>query len=607
MPAQPLLSVRGEHTKIPIALRILHRYFITGQQLRGPGDNATFLHHATVDYRARPYTKLTRRKWERLARRHAAITVPFWLALWAVTPWVELWALWAYLAALVLGASSWGVLRVRTAWRGRRLNKEWVDPAARVLSEILGTRYVRRSARRGIQLPEGWGAGRVGQQERLAARVQIPVGTPLSVALKRKITENVGARLGIPAPVSADWREFGNDVCVELYAAPLPPDKVTWADLRRAIAEAPEDVVVVGRKTGGHLVQVSLSEDSPHVLMSGAAGTGKTVLGRVFMVQRAIRGDGLVILDPKRFSHWRWAGGGKLPTDRVIYAYRDADLHDAWMAVGEEIRRRIELPEDELEQQRRVFVVVEEANVQTKKLQRYWRGVRKELMLAAKLAQADDGPFDPADLDPPVQSPAIVAMQESVCMGREIKIHVVVMAQRASANVFGGNGGDIRESFQGGRFIARWDRKLWKMLVDTLAYVACPTGPRGIWGLAQGEDFHIFRVPWLSEPDALAEVLASGPVHGPVLGPQSGHGQVDSWTVPAVGQAVKLADALGQLPGQDGPARLTLEGLRTAAGRPGFPVPLDKPDGTPYGRTEARLYDLDELIRWREESRQLAG
>jgi hypothetical protein len=508
---------------------------------------------------------------------------------------------------MTVAAGLWGVRRVGLAHRHRKINKEWIDPAARVLAAIIGARYVKRAARRGIQLPRGWGAGAVGAQERLTARVSIPVGTPLSAALRKKIVENVGARLGIPAPASADWREYGNDVFVELSAAPLPPPEVTWAGMRGAITAAADDEVVVGRKTGGHLVTVSLTEDSPHFLMSGAAGTGKTVLGRVFMVQRAIRGDGLVILDPKRFSHWRWAGGGKLPRDRVIYAYRDADLHEAWMAVGEEIKRRIELDEDQLEQQRRVFVVVEEANVQTKKLQRYWRGVRKELILAAKQAQADDAPFEPADLDPPVQSPAIVAMQESVCMGREIKIHVVVMAQRASASIFGGNGGDIRESFQGGRFIARWDRKLWKMLVDTLAYVACPTGPRGIWGLARGEEFAIFRVPWLSEAEALSEVLASGPVHGPVLGQQTGRGQVDSETVQAISSAVTLATALDMLPGQSGPAALSMSGLRKAAGRPGFPAPLAKPDGQDYGRTEARLYDLASLVSWREGCRELAG
>lgn len=608
MPNAPLVSFQGERAKFPLPLRVLYRYFVTGQALRGPGDNATLLHRATVDYRARPYVTLTGPVWQRLARRHAAWTAPFCLAVLSVTPWISLWMLWTYLAALTIMAASWGVRRTVRGVRHHRVNREWIDPAARVLATILGTRYVKRRSRTGILLPDGWGAGRETASERLAARVSIPPGTPLSVALRKKIVENVGARLGIPAPVMSDWREYGADVFVELYAAPLPPADVTWVSLKQAIAEALDTEIIVGRKTGGHLVKVSLTEDSPHFLMSGPAGTGKTVLARVFLVQRAIRGDGLLILDPKRFSHWRWAGGSKLPKDRVIYAYRDADLHETWMAIGEEIKRRIELPEEELELQRRVFVMVEEANVQAKKLIRYWRGLRKEIMLAAKQAQADDAPFDPADLDPPVQSPAIVAMQEAVCMGREIKIHVIVAAQRASASVFGGNGGDIRESFQGGRFIARWDRKLWKMLVDTIAYVACPSGPRGIWGLARGEEFDIFRVPWLSEEEALASVLDSGPVHGPVLGPQSGHGQVDSDVVqPAITSAVTLATALDMLPGQDGPAALSMSGLRTAAGRAGFPAPLAKPDGQPYARTEARLYDLAELVSWREGVLELAG
>ena len=61
-----------------------------------------------------------------------------------------------------------------------------------------------------------------------------------------------------------------------------------------------------------------------------------------------------------------------------------------------------------------------------------------------------------------------------------------------------------------------------------------------------------------------------------------------------------LADALPELPGQDGPEALTLSGLRRAASRDNFPEPLPKPDGQPYGRTETRFYDMGELIHWRE-------
>jgi hypothetical protein len=76
MPQAPLIQIRGERARIPLPLRAAGRYFLTGAPLRGPGDNATFLHRATEDYRARPYLTLTGPRWQRLARRNAAVTAP---------------------------------------------------------------------------------------------------------------------------------------------------------------------------------------------------------------------------------------------------------------------------------------------------------------------------------------------------------------------------------------------------------------------------------------------------------------------------------------------------------------------------------------------------
>lgn len=608
-------------------MRVPWSYFVTGAYILSKGDNASFWHDATEDYRGKPVVKLTRARWRRVLRRNAAVTVPFWLAVWTVTPWVPLWALWVYLGVeaavglfyggrLALSGLAW----LGRTWRRRRANREWIDPAAAVLCRTLNIRYERYRARKMIDLPDGWGVGGDGEDVRLAARIVLPAGTPLSAGVKRQVTDNVGARLGIPTPVQGDWREAGAEVSVELSAAPVPPKDVTYAGLEKAIREAGDDEIVVGRKAGGGVVTLSLVEDSPHFLASGAAGTGKSALLRVILRQRIERGDGVVITDPKRFSHIRWAG--KLPRDRVVYAYRDADLHAAWMAVGEESKRRIDLPEEELPKQRRVFVVAEELNAQIKILARYWRGERKRIMNAAKATLADavdrcegsklDGlelalseGLDEADLDPPTTSPAIVALQETVFMGRELRMHMLAAAQRASAGVFGGGGGDVRESFQGGRMIARWDRKLWKMLVDTIAYVACPPG-RLVWGVARGEEFDIFRTPWMPETEMAMACQRAAPVHGPVLGQQGGgHRTVDSTVAKPIASAVTLAMAIDHLPGQDGPDALSLAGLRTASNRPGFPSPLAKPDGQEYGRTEAKLYDLAELVAWREMAKQL--
>lgn len=617
----PLVSWHGEHAKVPLPLRILGRYFITGRALRGPGDNATFFHRATVDYRARPYLRLTGPIWQRLARRHAAITIP--LALLLAAPWHGLWPVALYETLLLLGAWAWGGRRTYEWWRGRRTYKQWIDPAARVACSVLGIRYTKRAGRAMITLPVGWGEGREeGGAERQSALLTLPPGVALTKRLKETLADNVGTRLGIPRPISTEWIESGPAVLVTLAAAPVPPKEVTWVSLEPAARAAGEEEIVIGRTAGGRIASISLAEDSPHIASSGASGTGKSVLARVMLAPRvAWYGDGLLITDPKKFSHWRWAGGGKVDSNRIRYAWRTEDLHQAWLDVAAEIQRRIELDEDELVQQRRVFILVEEINTQTKRLQRFWRAERKRIIVAAKLALADDpaADIDLGDLDPPVQSPAIVAMQESVAMGRELKMHVVAKAQRLSAGVFGGNGGDIRESFQGGRLLARWDKKLWKMLVDTIDYVACPSGPRGIWGLAKGDIFEILRVPFMSEAEALAMVTGQGvpAVHGPVLGQQTSSGRIDGQTVghaelanlghgqKQLANPVTLATALDMLPGQSGPRAITLATLRRASREPGFPEPLAKPDGSEYGRTETRLYDLQALADWREEA--LAG
>ena len=594
------------------------RYLITGFPIRRPQDNASFLYDAMEDFRGKPIPKYSKARWRRVARRNAAITVPLVMLALTPTDWMALWALWTWLTLLALAGLAWliwrGVVRLKRhnpvrLLRNWRVNREFIDPAAEVLASVLGQAYRRGFHRRMIELPHGWGTGdEVDDGAPKVARVSLPTGTPLDTGVKKRITEHVGARLGIPHPVG-EWTEVGASPFVLIQGAPNAPREVLWSSLLPAIAVCAEDEVVIGRAAGGRLVTLSASEDSPHFAMSGPSGTGKSVLGKVFLVQRLHRGDGMFILDPKRWSHWRWAGGGKVAANRLVYAYKTEDIHEAWLAIHAEAERRIELDEEELAKLRRVWIVVEEINTATKRLARYWKAERKRIMMAAKRAMEADMDYDEADLDPPLTSPAIVAMQESVGMGRELKMHVIVMAQRLSASVFGGNGGDIRESFQGGRLIARWDRKLWKMLVDTLAYVACPTGPRGIWGLARGEDFTVFRVPFLPDREATAYANSGAPATGPVLGPQTERPTVEgeSWTEldgqderPAITSAVTLSAALGLLPGQDGPAAISETALRRASTRAGFPEPLPKPDGQPYGQREARLYDLGQLTEWAE-------
>lgn len=597
----PLVSVRGERARVPLLIRIAFRYFITGQPLRGVSDNSTFFYDATVDYRGRPYIKLTRARWRRVTRRNAAVWTPACaIALYAT---VGAWAALLLLGSAVLSLAAYGALRLARWWPDRLLQREYVQPAARVLAQLTNTRYRRRQASTLIELPAGFGQGVEDGGEPLAVRVHMPGAIALPDTLKKRLEHSLSETLGIPGGVG-QWSTAGARPYVDLFAAPVPPKTVTMRDVRAAMLAAPLHNPVAGLAAGRKVVALDFEQDSPHVSFSGPSGTGKSVYAKMLLAQRLRNGAGAIVLDYKRWSH-RWLHD--MPDNVCRYLWRIEDIHDALVAVGEELHRRISAPEEEQDWFRTTDIIVEEINSLSRSLTRYWKAERKRIQQAAKaMEEMEIGSAEPGDLDPPLQSPAVVALQEGVSMGRELHMHWWVIAQRLSSSVFGGNGGDIRESFQL-RNIAKWNRKLWAMLVDGLKYVACPSGPRGIWGVQLGEEFHIFRVPFLSDNEARSFALSGAPPSGPILGSSSGaiidgaaaegvngaeHAALPEWST--------LRDSLRYLPaGADG-GRLELEGLRSAAKRSGFPASRGAEGG-------ASLYSLRELMEWRRGALLAAG
>jgi hypothetical protein len=123
-------------------------------------------------------------------------------------------------------------------------------------------------------------------------------------------------------------------------------------------------------------------------------------------------------------------------------------------------------------------------------------------------------------------------------------------------------------------------------------YVAWPGGRRGLWGFVQDSEFVIVRVPDLAMADALAMATAGQDPSGPVLGQQLAR-PLAKPVAKEVASGQKLATILGQLPGQDGPMAMSIDGLRKASQRPGFPLAIGQ-DGV------AKLYDVASVIEWRE-------
>lgn len=589
-----------------LAVRSGFRFFITGRPIFAAGDNATFLHDATVDYRNRPYEKLTRARWRRVARRWAFIAVPGSLcgaevladgteAVWRVfeaTPpgWTDVpygSLLSAYAVAVPVGLGVWAYPKARHWYRMREPRREFILPAARVLCAVTGTRFRRREALSMIELPPGFGEELADGEVPLAVRVHLPQ-VPLDARRKSKIVETVGARLGMPNAL-ADWHDVGGRAYVDLRPAMLPVSTLSYAEVAEAIEAAPMERPVVGMAVGKEIVTADFDNDSPHLAASGGSGAGKSSLFRLLLSQRIRHGGGLIVLDFKKWSH-DWARG--LPTDRVIYVHRIADIHNACVAIGEEIVRRIELDSrEDLDALRTVDVLVEEANSLMPLLRDYWTEERRRIKAENKLALEAD-PY--ADVtEPPLKSPAILALEQLINMGRELHMHGHWAGQRLSATTFGGNGGDKRASFQT-RFLAKWDRSAWKMLAGDVPYMVCPGGPVGIWAIVQGGTATIIRVPFMSTEEARTLALSGPEPSVPVL-PGYGGGPVLDMSPEDVREnmdrRVSLRDAVPALPGEP----VTLEALRMARKQdPRFPEPIEV-----GGPGRADLFSLADLIEWK--------
>lgn len=190
----------------------------------------------------------------------------------------------------------------------------------------------------------------------------------------------------------------------------------------------PESAPLIGLGADKKKVSVDLDHDSPHVLISAGTGGGKSTILRCVCCQ-FIHHGALAVLDCKRISH-TWARG----VPGVTYCRDIAEIHNALIQLVQEGRRRIRLAEqlgdDVLEKEPwrvgpRLVILLEEVNATMAQLKRSWQRIR------------ESG-------DPKV-SPAVDALAEVLFMGRAVRLHVLLVAQSATARAIGGP--QMRENF----------------------------------------------------------------------------------------------------------------------------------------------------------------
>lgn len=550
--------------KHPIS-RGLWRYLVTGRPLFGAGDNATFWRDATRDHRGGPVEKLTRARWRRVARRHAALTVPAGLAVY------DWRAVALYGGTVALAGMTYGGHRVVAWWPQRIVQREYVIPTWTVTARILGIPARRRDAVKAVELPAGFGAevdDETGEAPDLVVRINLPM-VALDEGTRTRIVTAAGQRLGI-SDAAGTWVIRGARAYVDIAPRVHAPRALAFADVRHYWLGASPTRPFVGLGPKRTPVYSDMDNDGPHHGVSGGTGTGKSTLMRIILAKRVREGVGLVICDYKVTSHpWARRIAQESP-DRVMYVVDEEPISDAIMAVYAEFERRRTLLKTNpaaLADVRPVDLLIEELNSLADRLRTWWGHERRRILADAK-DHGEDAPYVPT------VPPCLDALAALVQMGRELRMFVHFAAQRLDASALSPRGGGaIRESITN-RYLAKYTKAAWNMLCAGVPYETFPGGPRGIWTAVVGSEVTHFRVPPLSNDEAYRLAMESPEPGCPVIG-------AGRWMPINATKAVTLGEAW-ELIGAP-----SLDALRKAVQRQEVPAVGQ--------RGNARTYDVRDL------------
>jgi len=242
------------------------------------------------------------------------------------------------------------------------------------------------------------------------------------------ILQSVQERLPFEAPDPAELNFKGRNRVLRYVESEPPPFPVTWEDVLPDLrAAGPKDLVFgIGKR--GQVVKTSYSE-SPHVIIAGASGGGKSNLADYLILQELRRGSLVFNLDPKWTSHL-WLQN--LPN--VISALDTWELHMALAWLGKELLRRQKAAYYSAggtgrirgSVGPRIIMVCEELNYGMDPLKNYWREIREKTQ--------------------PKRSPALAGLAAVSCAGRASDIHEFLMAQMLTVESTGVKDSTVRSN-----------------------------------------------------------------------------------------------------------------------------------------------------------------
>jgi len=369
-------------------------------------------------------------------------------------------------------AGAWAAIAIWRRVRIRRHRRSWLAPLHATIH-----RHVNRTL---TDRPESYITVAL---DRSTGQVALPLGVSPTDKVRKQLEGDVRARLGIPS-AEFDWAGVAGPKPVVTWApAPKLPEVVTLEMVRDAIETARPGQLIAGLGARDVIARIRLAGDSPHFLVNGPSGSGKSVAVQSAIAQFLFHGGFGIILDFKELSHvWADSLDGTLPN--IAYCRSDEDIYAMLLWLQGELRRRNKVARFtarrdgsiEANVGDRLLIAAEELNVTAARLAAWWKD------------EGDGG-----------QCPAIKAMNEILFMGRQAKMHILQASQRADANAVGG--GAARENLTARLLLGKIQKPTWKMLAGEFEYPASMSTQPGA-GFLVGADVTAVQTVYLTPQEA---------------------------------------------------------------------------------------------------------
>jgi hypothetical protein len=400
---------------------------------------------------------------------------------------------WLVLAWLMNPAATYlalGGLATLAAWevdkwrRVRRFRKDVIEPVSAGAAAVLKTKRAAGQGHTWVTVPPDF---RDNPDAKVSVR--LPLDFIGYEAERAALVATVSAKLNMDELTPA-WSLHGAVPTVTFSVPPAPPKLVTFAEATADAEAMDEGSIMVGYGPRRKVEVFSLLLESPHAILNGGSGAGKSVLLAFMVAQFMRRGSGVLVLDAKFVSHM-WLR--RVPG--VHYASEAEDMHLALCWLDEELLRRARFVSTAKDLKAAMaslvplVVIMEEMTAARGRLDRYWKGIK--------------GQGDPA------LSPALAALANVANMGRELRVHAFLAGQSLTAKTTGGPEG--RESY-GARMLARATSNAWRMLAPQIKPAPVKRGKPGAWHIVVGDVLRAFQVPFVdlkdeTNPNATAELI----------------------------------------------------------------------------------------------------